>query len=136
MMIRYRGHQPDVMLVGLEGKIIRRFQLNDSPNHTGMEAVYWNGTDQPLHLYNGGMLWNGKGEALDSLPGLPKPVGSKRQGWYHCIPANVGGDLREEVVLYNPWDRYVCVYTPAPLDTAAFVHYQAMPRQYNVRLMD
>ena len=136
MMIRYQGHQPDVMLVGLAGKVIRRFQLNDSPNHTGMEAIYWNGPDRSAHLYNGGLLWNGQGEALDPLPGLPEPIGNKRQGWYHCVPADLCGDLREEAVLYNPWERHVYVYTPAPLDTTAFVGYRSTPRQYNVRLMD
>ncbi len=136
MMIRYNGHQPDVMLVGLPGKVIRRFRLNDSPNHTGMEAVYWNGADQPAHLYNGGMLWNGQGKALKALPDLPKPVGSERQGWYHCIPANVCGDKREEAVLYNPWDRFVYIYTSSPLRQKAYDRYQPGPRQYNVRLMD
>ncbi len=136
MMIRYNGHQPEVMLVGLEGKVIRRFRLNNSPNHTGMEAVYWNGKDKPAHLYNGGMLWSGQGKALEPLPDLPKPVGSERQGWYHCIPANVCGDAREEVVLYNPWERFVYIYTPSPLDQKAYSHYQPGPRQYNVRLMD
>ena len=135
MMIRYQGHQPEVMLVGLEGRVIRRFRLNDSPNHTGMEAIYWNGPDQPAHLYNGGMLWSGTGEAFP-FPDLPKPVGSQRQGWYHCIPANLCGDEREEAVVYNPWDQFVYIYSPAPVIPSAFQAYQPTHRQYNVRLMD
>ena len=135
MMIRYQGHQPEVMLVGLEGKVIRRFRLNDSPNHTGMEAVYWNGSDQPAHLYNGGMLWSGMGKAFP-FPDLPEPVGSQRQGWYHCIPANVCGDEREEAVVYNPWDQFIYIYSPAPVIPSAFQAYQPTHRQYNVRLMD
>ena len=136
MMIRYQGHAPDVMLVGLGGNVIRRFRLNDSPNHTGMDAVYWNGPDQPAHLYNGGMLWSGQGTSLGVFPGLPEPIGNKKQGWYHCIPADVCGDEREEVVLYNPWDKFVYVYTPSPLRQKAHHQYQPGPRQYNVRLMD
>ena len=135
MMIRYQGHQPEVILVGLEGKVIRRFRLNDSPNHTGMEAIYWNGLGQPAHLYNGGMLWSGQGQAFP-FPDLPEPVGSQRQGWYHCIPANVCGDEREEAVVYNPWDQFIYIYSPAPVIPSAFQAYQPAHRQYNVRLMD
>ncbi len=136
MMIRYNGHQTDVMLVGLEGNVIRRFKLNESPNNTGMEAVYWNGPDQAALLYNGGMLWNGKGELQHKFTELPEPLGDKRQGWYHCIPANVCGDTREEVVLYNPWDKYVYIYSPAPFVQEVYGQYVATPRQYNVRLLD
>lgn len=136
MMIRYRGHQPEVMLVGVDGKVIRRFTLNDSPNHTGMEVVFWDGPDQAAHLYNGGMLWNGQGNALHRFTELPTPFGNPRQGWYHCIPANLCGDAREEVVVYNPWDRFVYIYTPYPLRENSFSGYHPGPRQYNVRLMD
>lgn len=136
MMIRYNGHHPDVMLVNQEGEVVRQFQLNESPNNTGMEVVYWNGIDQPAMLYNGGELWNGKGESVITFEELPPPKGNQRQGWYHCIPANVCGDKREEVVLYNPWDTAIYIYTPSPLDEDAFTNYQPGPRQYNVRLMD
>ncbi|MGB3588087.1 MAG: hypothetical protein WBA23_16175, partial [Tunicatimonas sp.] len=135
MMIRYHGHQPDVMLVDQSGQVVRRFQLNKSPNNTGMEAVYWNGDNQPALLYNGGQLWNGRGESLFAFD-LPPPRGSKRQGWYHCIPADVCGDQREEVVLYNPWDTAIYIYTPTLLNESAYKGYQPTPRQYNVRLMD
>lgn len=38
MMIRYNGHNPDLMLVGVGGKVIRKFKVNESPNNTGMDA--------------------------------------------------------------------------------------------------
>ena len=136
MMIRYNGHQPDVMLVDQSGQVVRRFQLNESPNNTGMEVVYWYGADQPALLYNGGQLWNGKGKSVITFQELPPPRGNKRQGWYHCIPANVCGDEREEVILYNPWDTAIYIYTPAPFHEDTFAGSQPMPRQYNVRLMD
>ena len=136
MMIRQRGHEPDVITVGTDGRVLHRFRLNDSPNHTGMEAVYWDGLDEPALLYNGGVLWRGDGRRFAALPGLPAPVGEERMGWYHAIPADVRGDGREEVVVYNPWDRHVWIYSPAPVRTSAFEGYVAGPRQYNVRLMD
>jgi len=136
MMIRYNGHHPDVMLVSQKGEVLRRFQLNESPNNTGMEAVYWQGLDRPAMLYNGGQLWNGQGKSVITFKELPPPRGSKRQGWYHCIPANVCGDKREEVVLYNPWNTAVYIYTPTPFNENSFTGYLPQPRQYNVRLMD
>jgi len=55
--------------------------------------------------------------------------------WYHCIPANVCGDGREELVLYNPWDPTVFIYTPHPLESAAFEGFRPDARQYNARLI-
>jgi len=136
MIIRYNGHNTNVMVVANSGKVIRRFELNHSPNHTGMEVVYWNGKDQSALLYNGGVLWRADGQKFPYLPNLPKPVGPAKMGWYHCIAANVCGDEREEVVLYNPWDKYVWIFSPEPLKPAAFDGYKAGPRQYNPRLMD
>jgi hypothetical protein len=136
MIIRNEGHSPRVMVVANNGAILRRFVLNDSPNHTGMEVVFWNGSEAEAVLYNGGMLWHGDGRRLAELPGLPEPTGPAKMGWYHCIPANVCGDRREEVVLYNPWDRSVWIFTPEPFDRAAFRGYRAGRRQYNPRLMD
>ncbi len=148
MIIRYNGHSPDVMLVSNTGEVLKRFQINDSPNNTGMEAIFWNGPNfrehrhakkqviAPALLYNGGLLWHGTGQLFAALPGLPEPVGPARMGWYHCIPANLCGDEREEIVLYNPWDKFIYIYTPFPLDEKAFKGYYAGPRQYNVRLMD
>jgi len=136
MIVRYNGHTPNVLAVANDAHIVRHFQLNDSPNHTGMEAIYWNGPGHDALLYNGGMLWRASGEIAAQLPGLPKPVGPAKMGWYHCIPANVCGDAREEVVLYNPWDRRIWIFTPAPLKPEVFKSYKATPRQYNARLMD
>lgn len=136
MILRYNGHSPDVMLVANDGRVVKRFRLNRSPNETGMEAVLWQGSDNPSLLYNGGVLWRGDGKRFADLPDLPKPAGDAKMGWYHCIPANVCGDEREDVVLYNPWDRYIWIYTPAPLGPEAFAGYRPGPRQYNPRLMD
>lgn len=136
MVIRYRGHAPDVMTVATDGRVLRRWRLNSSPNETGMEVVYWDGPDRPALVYNGGELWHATGRRLAALPGLPPPVGPPRMGWYHGIPADLCGDRREEAVVYNPWDRFVAVYTPAPLDPAAYRGYRPGPRQYNPRLMD
>lgn len=136
MIIRYNGHNTNVMVVANSGKVIRRFELNHSPNHTGMEVVYWNGKDKSALLYNGGVLWRANGKKFAGLPNLPKPTGPAKMGWYHCIAANVCGDEREEVVLYNPWDKYVWIFSPEPVIPAAFDGYKAGPRQYNPRLMD
>jgi hypothetical protein len=136
MMIRYNGHTPEVMLVDVAGDILSRFTLNESPNNTGMEAVFWNGPDGEAILYNGGVLWTGRGEKSADLPQLEKPIGKGRQGWYHCIPANVCGDRREEVVLYNPWEPVIRIYTAAPLRKELYQRYRPGPRQYNARLMD
>ncbi len=135
MMIRYEGHNPPVMLVGVSGEVIRRFELNDSPNHTGMEAVYWHGSRKPALLYNGGMLWNGDGTKFAVLPGLPEPQGSARRGWYHCVPVDLCGDESEEIIIYNPWDSFVAIYCSANHATE-FKTYKSGIRQYNVRLMD
>ena len=135
-VIRHRGHAPDVILVDAQGAVRNRFQLNASPNHTGMEVVYWRGADAPALLYNGGMLWDPGDATSLALPDLPAPVGPPRMGWYHCIPADVCGDSREEVILYNPWDAAVYVYTPSPLDESAYTGYRPGPRQYNARFMD
>ena len=136
MIIRYNGHETGVMVVGNDGRILRRFHLNDSPNNTGMEAVYWNGPNDAALLYNGGRLFDASGVQRVLLDKLGKPVGPTRMGWFHCIPANVCHDEREELVLYNPWDRWIYIYTSSPLTSKAFTGYRATPRQYNVRLMD
>ena len=136
MIVRHKGHSPDVLVVANDGTVRRRFVLNDSPNHTGMEAVYWNGEGRDVLLYNGGVLWHADGRLVAELPGLPKPLGPAKMGWYHCIAADVCSDLREETALYNPWDRRVWIFTPAPVRPEAFRGYEATPRQYNPRLMD
>ncbi len=134
MIIRHQGHRPDVIVVTNKGEIAHRFSLNSSPNETGMEAIYWNGLRKTALLYNGGVLWNGDGRRFADLPGLPQPIGQVKMGWYHAIPANVFGDEREEVVLYNPWDRYIWIYGPS--SSGQFKGYKAGSRQYNARIMD
>ena len=136
MILRYRGHQPDVITVANDGTILHRFRLNHSPNHTGMEAVYWAGADRPALLYNGGVLWHGEGRRFADLPGLHHPIGPRRRGWYHCIPVPAGADTREGLVVYNPCDRYMWLYVPAPACAEPFTRYRSTARQYNVRLMD
>jgi hypothetical protein len=136
MIIRYNGHFEQVILVGNSGNIISRFDLNFSPNNTGMEVVFLNGKKREALLYNGGMLWKGDGSQSFQLPGLTPEQGSKRQGWYHCIPANVTGDSGEEVVVYNPWDTKIFIYTQQNSAKQKFKGYKATERQYNARLMD
>lgn len=136
MIIRYNGHTEEVMLVGNRGKILHRFKMNTSPNNTGMEVVFWNGQNREALVYNGGMLWKSDGSHSFKLPGLPAEQGSKRQGWYHCIPANITGDSREEMVVYNPWAKDVFIYTSENSNKKKYKGYNATPRQYNARLMD
>jgi len=136
MVIRYNGHFEQVMLVGNSGEIHSRFDLNPSPNNTGMEVVYWNGRDNEALLYNGGMLWKGNGSQSFNLPGLPKEIGNKRQGWYHCIPADLTGNAKEEVVVYNPWSTEIFIYTQPGSGSKEYRGFKSTPRQYNARLMN
>lgn len=136
MAVRYLGHRPDVLVADNDGRIVRRFRLNSSPNETGMETVYWNGFDAPAMLYNGGILFDGNGEPAVALPDLPPPVGPEKMGWYHAVPADLCGDEREDLLVYNPWADAVYIYTPAPSDDTAYACYVPGPRQYNARLMD
>lgn len=136
LMIRYQGHKRDVMLVDNEGNISRRFQLNESPNNTGMEAVYWNGLKEEALLFNGGVLWSGKGKVYAKLPDLPAPIGNFRQGWYHCIPADLYGDDCEEIVVYNPWDQHVYVFGNPEAKLMDRPVFEPGRRTYNARLLD
>ena len=136
MVIRWSGHGPKVMLVDVRGQILQRFDLNRSPNNTGMEVVHWNGPDRAAVLYNGGMLWQPASARSAPLPGLPPLVGPNRMGWYHCIPADLDGDGREEIVVYNPWDDEVHIFGPTAAPNLPARGYVAGPRQYNARLMD
>ena len=136
MILRCNGHSTRVLVVNVDGATLAELDLNPSPNNTGMEIVYWDGEDAPALLCNGDMLWNpllGTGVPFPELP-PPEPIG--RMAWYHCIPANLCGDDREEVVLYNPWTTRVYVYTQHDNDGTAFAGFNAGPRQYNPRLMD
>ncbi len=140
MVLRHKGHTADLLVVSSTSPtpIVDRLQLNFSPTNVGMEPVYWNGPDRPALLCNGGWLWDLEQKTGYSLPALPDPNGNKvhRMGFYHAIPANVCGDTREELVLWDPTARHVYVYTPEPLNESAYSGYQAGPRQYNPRLMD
>ena len=108
------------------------------PNNTEMVEVDWGGPDQRAMLFNGGWLWDLQKREGIPLPELPPPRGQAchRMCWYHCIPANVCGDQREEMVVYDPCTPTVYVFTPEPLDEPAFGGYVSGPRQYNARLMD
>lgn len=133
LIIRYNGHTPDLMVVSHTGEVLCRFQADLSPNNTGLEVVRWGGDAD--WIYSPAALFDGHGRKRVTFPGLPPPVGG-RMGWYHCFPADVCGDEREEVILYNPDSDSVYLYTPAPFDPAAFRGYRHTARQYNTRLID
>ncbi len=139
MVLRWNGHRPDLYVVSSSrGEIVSRLTINPSPTNVGMEIVYWNGPDRPGLLYNGGWLWDlEQGKGLP-LPGLPPPGGGQvhRMGFHHAIAANIVGDRREELILWDPTATSVFIYTPAPLDANTLPTYRAGPRQYNPRLMD
>ncbi len=125
----------------MEGKILWQVgQGGQQPNRPGPVAIH----DIDGVICNGGVLWSGDGQWHRRFPNLPKPVKPVspkeapgwRMPWYHAIAANLAGDSREEVLLYNPWDTAIFIYTPAPLRKSAFDRYNPGPRQYNPRLMD
>ena len=139
MALRNTGHTTDVLLVSsATNKIVDRFQINFSPTNVGMEPVYWRRPDIAALLYNGGWLWDLKRKEGRQLPDLPPPGGNRvhRMGFYHAIPANVCGDDREELVLWDPTATHIYIYTATPLDESGYHGYVAGPRQYNPRLMD
>ncbi|MGC9319635.1 MAG: hypothetical protein ACP5KN_16510 [Armatimonadota bacterium] len=135
LVIRYDGHAPKLMIVGRGGDVLDRFEVPVSPNNTGLEVVRWNGPGGPDVIYSPAALADGRGRVIADLPELPAPSGGN-QGWYHCFPADVCGDEREEIVLYDPLAASVFIYTPRPLEEAAYRGYSHGPRQYNARLMD
>lgn len=135
LVLRYDGHEPRVMIVGQEGKIVDLFEVPESPNNTGLEIVQWNGADRPGLIFSPAALMDGHGRMVTDFPGLPEPTGG-RQGWYHCFPADICGDPREEVVLYDPQAASVFIFTPEPLDESVYAGYLHTARQYNARLMD
>jgi hypothetical protein len=139
MVLRWNGHKPDILVVSsATGEIVKRLELNVSPTNVGMEPVFWNGPDRPALLYNGGWLWDLQNGEGNPLPKLPPANGNTvhRMGFYHVIPADLCGDAREELVLWDPTARHVYIYTPEPLDEDAYKKYRPGPRQYNPRLMD
>jgi hypothetical protein len=136
MVIRSHGHETKAVVVNNNGKIEYEFELNPSSNNTGMETVRWNGVQGPDLLYNAGMLWNLSNRTEMPLPGLPPARGERVMGWYHCIPADICGDEREELIVYNPWDSFINIYTPAPFIPEEYDRYISGARQYNARFMD
>ncbi|MCH8289965.1 hypothetical protein IH992_02510 [Candidatus Poribacteria bacterium] len=135
LVIRYNGHHPDLMVVSHSGEVLSRFQADESPNNTGLEIIHWNGENEADLIYSPAALYDGYGNKVVTFPNLPPPTGGK-MGWYHCFPANVCGDEREEVILYDPHSDAIYVYTPPPFDATAFRGYKHTPRQYNARLID
>lgn len=135
LAIRYNGHHADILIVAHSGAVLSRFRVDESPNNTGLEIVRWNGPEQGDLLYSPAALFNGHGHKVVTFPDLPAPTGGK-MGWYHCFPADVCGDEREEVVLYDPYSDAAYIYTPAPLDESQFRRYHHGPRQYNARLIN
>jgi len=139
MVVRYHGHKPDVRIVSSEtGEVVRRLTLNETPTNVGMEPVYWRGPSQPALLYNGGRLWDLHTGESEPLPDLPPPNGTAvhRMAFHHAIAADVCGDKREELVVWDPTAAEVFVFTPEPLDESAHAGYRPGPRQYNPRIMD
>jgi hypothetical protein len=139
MALRHLGHTPDLIVVSsVDNTIVSRLKLNPSPTSVGMEPVYWNGPDRAAMLYNGGWLWNLQTGQGAPLPGLPPPNGGDvhRMGFHHAIPADLCGDKREELVLWDPTATEIFIYTQEKPDEKSYRGYQAGPRQYNPRIMD
>ena len=135
LVIRYNGHHPDLMVVDSDGEIRSRFRVDETPNNTGLEVIRWHGEENPELIYSPAALYDGQGNRRVVFPELPPPTGGK-MGWYHCFPADVCGDTREEVILYDPYSDAIYIYTPAPFHPDLFDGYQHTERQYNARLMD
>lgn len=135
LVIRYNGHHPDLMVVDSIGQIRSRFRVDESPNNTGLEVIRWHGLGNAELIYSPAALYDGYGNKVVTFPELPPPSGGK-MGWYHCFPADVCGDEREEIILYEPYSDAVYIYTPEPFDPSQFRGYTHTARQYNARLMD
>ena len=135
LVIRYNGHHSDLMVVDKNGQIRNRFRVDETPNNTGLEVIRWHGAEGPELIYSPAALYNSAGDKVVTFPELPTPTGGK-MGWYHCFPADVCGDAREEVILYDPYSDAVYIYTPSPFQPDLFGGYQHTERQYNTRLMD
>ena len=135
LVIRYNGHHSDLMVVDNTGKIYSCFKVDETPNNTGLEIIRWHGVGNPELIYSPAALYDSAGNKVVTFPNLPPPTGGK-MGWYHCFPADVCGDAREEVILYDPYSDAVYIYTPHPFHPEQFEGYQHTFRQYNARLMD
>ncbi len=135
LVVRYNGHNPDVMVVDSSGKIRYRFRVDETPNNTGLEIIRWNGLGNTELIYSPAALYDAYGNQVVKFPALPPPSGGK-MGWYHCFPADVCGDEREEAILYEPHSDNIYIYTPEPFNLHQFNGYKHTKRQYNARLMD
>ena len=135
LVIRYNGHHTDLMIVDNDGEIRNRFHVDETPNNTGLEVIRWHDAETHELIYSPAALYDSAGDKVVTFPELPPPSGGK-MGWYHCFPADVCGDAREEVILYDPYSDAVYVYTPTPFQPDLFDGYQHTERQYNTRLMD
>lgn len=139
MVLRWNGHKTDLHVVTSAGnRIVDTFPVNFSPTNVGMEAVYWHGPGKPALLYNGGWLWDVARRTGRPIPGLPPSNGGDvhRMGFYHMIPADLCGDRREEMVLWDPTASSLFLYTAETPDESLYRGYRPTPRQYNPRLMD
>ena len=139
MALRHKGHTPDLIVVSsVDHAIVGRHLLNPSPTNVGMEPVFWNAPGFPALLYNGGWLWDLESGQGSPLPDLPAPNGGAihRMGFHHAIPADLCGDSREELVLWDPTATDVFIYTRNGSQQAPYAGYRAGPRQYNPRIMD
>ena len=135
LVIRYNGHHSDLIVVDNTGKIYSCFKVDETPNNTGLEIIRWHGAGNPELIYSPAALYDSAGNKVVTFPNLPPPTGGK-MGWYHCFPADVCGDAREEVILYDPYSDAVYIYTAHPFHHDQFEGYQHTARQYNTRLMD
>ena len=135
LVIRYNGHHPDLIVVDKTGQVKSRFRVDESPNNTGLEVIRWNSVGDPELIYSPSALFDSDGNRVVIFPELPPPTGGK-MGWYHCFPADVCGDAREEVILYDPYSDAIYIYTSTPFQSDLFGGYQHTERQYNTRLMD
>ncbi len=139
MALRAFGHTPTIHVVSsASNKIIRTIELQFSPTNVGMEPVWWNGRNKPALLFNGGWLWDLEQGRGWTLPGLPPPNGGDvhRMAFHHVIPADLCGDDREELVVWDPTAAHVFIYTQRGADESVIPDYHHGPRQYNPRLMD
>ena len=136
MALRWNGHEPDILIAGREGEVSSRFKVDRSPLNVGMETVRWYGPDRPDLLCAPPALWDGWGRRVLVLPDMPKPSGRARDAWFHCIPADLEGDGRESVVLFDPCMDEMSVYGARPLKQTPPKGYRHTARQYNARIMD
>jgi hypothetical protein len=138
--IRNQGHTAHLIVVANNGKILQDFNLNEVPNNTGMESVYLQGPNRSALLFNGGLLWNLEKRTSIPLPHLPAANGKgiHRMGFHHAIPADITGDGKEDLVVYDPTSTSVFIYSIDSRPRTSFkeTRFIAGPRQYNPRLMD